>query len=141
LRFDPDEIPPTHQFEIGPITLTANNAAKRGTSYPVTYSLSYRTDTRVDFYYSADPDPHNPRTRAIGAVVASTTSTLGSKRVYLPLVTFGLSEGAPLPAAVSTFHWDLTAVSPGSYYISADVTDKLGNITTWVSEVPLVVTP
>ena len=30
LRLDPDEIPPTHRFEVGAITLAANNTANRG---------------------------------------------------------------------------------------------------------------
>jgi hypothetical protein len=141
LRLDPDEIPPTHRFEVGAITLAANNTANRGTPYLITYNLIGSQSTRVKFYYSTDPDPRNPRAPTIEATVASVSSSLGSKRVYLPMLATSSSGDTTQPAGVFRFRWDLTGVSPGTYYISADVTDDLHNTTTWVSEVPLIVTP
>ena len=141
LRLDPDEMPPSHRFEVGPITLAANNTTNRQKPYLITYSLIGSNSTRVNFYYSTDPNPRNPRTPAREATVASVSSSLSSKRVYLPMVESNASGGVPLPAGVSAFRWDLTTVSPGVYYLSADVTDDFGNKTTWVSEAPLNVTP
>jgi hypothetical protein len=141
LRLDPDEMPPAHRFEVGPITLAANNTTNREKPYLITYSLIGSNSARVNFYYSTDPDPRNPRTPAHEATVVSASSSLGSKRVYLPMVVSNASGGTPLPAGVSAFRWDLTTVSPGNYFISADVTDDFGNKTTWVSEAPLIVTP
>ena len=82
LRLDPDEMPPSHRFEVGPITLAANNTTNRQKPYLITYSLigsnstpSTSTTVPTLILESADAGPR--------VLVVSVSSSLGSKRVIL----------------------------------------------------------
>jgi hypothetical protein len=135
LRFDPHEIPPSTQFEIDYIKLTANDTAQTGSTLWIKYLLS--SSYTPTFYYDTDRNAANGRTIAGSRAPVTLAPKAGPSVIFLPLVTRNFSQTDP--PGTRTFGWNLTGVPAGAYYISADVNDGY-NTTTWYSETPAIIT-
>jgi hypothetical protein len=140
LRFDPHEIPPSTQFEVDYVKLTANDNAPRNGAFKIKYLLN--TSYNATFYYDTDRNPSNGRTLASGTSSSAIPAAAPSSvfKVFLPLVQGG-STSPTDPPGTRIFNWNLDGV-PGNtyYYISADVNDGY-NTTTWYSDTPMFIQP
>jgi hypothetical protein len=154
LRFDPNEniscvtnaskpwVPCSdfHQ-QLDWIRLTAMDEVKKGTPFPVqiTLNVSLSQLTSSAFYYTTDPAGSPQQNRA--AAYAPAPPTPARYSAYLPMVLTGYAPGGSEPGAnTMTFHWDTAAVTPGTYFICASLTDPF-NQATYCSEAPVMVNP
>ena len=135
LRFDPIETPEQTVFHIDYIKLTAPETISRNSVFPIEYHLNKTGNVSVTFYYDSDKNPANGRT-LIGSLNPPARLLSLPYKVYLPFITGNNST----LSSNQIFNWDLQNVPPGSYFISAEISDGF-NTTTWYSDTPVVVTP
>lgn len=137
LRLDPFEIPVATTFSVDFVKLTAMDAGRQNTAFPIKYLLG-KMGVTVVFYYDTDQDKANGRTLA-AQFTAPVAPPPGPHPIYLPLIMRDFSSN-PDPAGTQVFYWDLTGVPAGLFYISADVNDG-STTTTWYSDTQVNVTP
>jgi hypothetical protein len=136
LRMDPHEMPNPATFHVDYVLLTGDETVKTGTPFSIVYSTTPASGVNVTFYYDTDTNAANGRT-PMGQYTA--TAPQATTRVFAPLV---VKDGTPSeinPMTGASWTWN-TAVSPGTYYVSADVNDGVMT-TTWYSETAIIVTP
>jgi hypothetical protein len=109
--------------------LTANDTAVRGSVFDVRYELSQSAN--VTFYYDTDTDPAGRQLAE--AYVSTPIGPGGTNIIYVPTVM------RAYPSYSRVFRWDLTNVTPGFYYLCADVSDEY-NTVTWCSETTVNIT-
>jgi hypothetical protein len=133
-RLDPDEIPPTSPyFHLSSVMLTAMDTASRGANFPIIYQLGSGGSTATFYYSSNHSMTGRQLARGSGQLVAA---PMLAHRLYFPLIAN--PPAFQPPPGTQAFQWNLSGVGPGTYYISADVSDGV-KTTTWVSDTPVVV--
>jgi hypothetical protein len=135
LRMDPDEMPNPMNFHVDFVTLTGDLTAKSGTPFSIVYQTTPATGVSVTFYYDTDTNPNNGRW-LMGSYSAGAAPP--GFKVFVPMVTSSSAPPEIDPMPGDTWVWN-TAVSAGTYYVSADVNDGVMT-TTWYSETPVIVT-
>lgn len=155
VRFDPNENilgVPLHQ-QLDWIRLTKIDQVIRGTIFPITLGLNKPPSQIVTSKYFYTNDLNNPKQHVasqklaigaedIGSLTSSESILAGTNRVMVPII---LKHFVPvdLPPAANqvVYQWDTASVSPGDYYVCAELFDGV-NIALYCSEAPVkVVSP
>lgn len=135
-RFDPNEniygIPWTTHFDW--FLLTGDPEGRVASLVSIWYDLAEPGAT-VTLYYDSDQDPDNGKTLLIEGSEPPHAEPTGPYYVYLPLIVKSPST-AVTPSGTKVL-WDTTGVTPGTYYIMAEVTDGY-NTKQWYSDVPYI---
>ena len=128
LVLHPTENPNSTRFYVGDVKVTGADTVVKGQPYNVTYSLGGSQATNITFYYSTTRDG-NGRVRA---AQYNPITQPGPFREYLPIV-----QASPTSPS-NAFLWDTGGVTPGQYYLSADVSNGY-MVTIWYSDIPVVI--
>jgi hypothetical protein len=141
MRFDPNENITNHSFynEVDWIRLTKPNAITKGQVYELGLNKFSPNDSfDVDLFYTTnvnDPDQH--------AVVlytpppAAPSLPSGPYTIFLPGIMNGIADSFGLEADLK-YQWDTASVTPGEYYICAQVSDNY-NSGTFCSEATITI--
>jgi hypothetical protein len=139
-RHDPHEIPESRVYHLDFIMITGDEVIKAGELFEFIYDVTPQSDLKISFYYDTDTNPDNGRKRVI-----HTNPTTGQFRVFFPALYTPNTPTPPPPQnneinlmTGESAVWNTCGVPPGSYYLSADVSDGV-NTTTWYSEVPVII--
>jgi hypothetical protein len=117
------------------IRLTKENQVDKGTPYLVQLALNKPSGdipTQTFYYTTSRSQPTQHAAQAV-----NTTPPSGSNRVYIPLLANGDSF-LPVAANPSSFVWDTSNVSPGTYYLCVELDDGVNSNTT-CSDAPVTV--
>ena len=157
LRFDPHEIPPSTQFEVDYIKLTAVNEANA--SFDIRWDVSdpKDNDVTITIWFTTDgPGTTGTRTgdrtliatiqpdgrvihpaRPSPMTVASQSS--GNYKIYVPLIMSNYTYSPPPPPCEGNcYRWDTSGWPEGTYYIHIDADDG-HSVTSWCSDIPVVI--
>jgi hypothetical protein len=136
-RFDPHEIASgQRRFHLDYMILTGYDSVRAGTPFSIYYTVAADSAVTITWYYDTDTNVSNGRN---ALSVTTPSAPQANHKIFVPLV---LRAGAAAEIQLltgPTATWN-TSVAPGTYYISADVSDGF-TTTTWYSETPVIVTP
>ncbi len=138
LRFDPDEVPAALGVNLDFVQLTGDETITSGQVFPITYTINAGTAQSLQLYYGPQRNSISGRTQ-ISRVEPTTFSTPDSTKIhqFLPMLVNRYStENNFIQGLIQS--WDTRNIAPGTYYISADVSDGVMT-TTWYSEVSVIV--
>lgn len=141
MRFDPNENITDHTFrnEIDWIRLTKPIVISQGQPFTIGLDKFYANDSfAVDLFYTTDPDNQPTQHPVAYYTPPEPCPPAGPYRVYLPGTMNGTSDSIDI-SGDKTYEWDTASVSPGEYYICAQVYDDY-NQATFCSEATVTVT-
>ena len=134
-RMDPHEVHTALNLHLDFVTLTGDEMVASGDPFDIIYHVDADLPVNIDFFYDDDTNPSNGRT-------AMVRWELGAYSIFLPLIQNGVTAPASSSEIEildgSRWQWDTSSVTAGSYFVSADISDGY-NITTWSSDVPVIV--
>ncbi len=134
-RLDPREIPQATAFHVDYVMLTAMDTGQVNSDFLIKY-LPNKPGLTVTFYYNT--------TRAVAGRKLANPYVPGSPqsgpfKLYVPMLSRRDPGLGDLPGT-QVFLWNLSGVTPSTYYLSADVSDGV-KTTTWFSDAAVVITP
>jgi hypothetical protein len=134
-RFDPSEMSTKSKIHLDYLVLTGDEIIKTGDLFEIFYETTPQDGLEVVLYYDNDKNSQNGRT-----LITPYTPT-GPFKVFLPLTLTKASGTNTKEIHLLTGNhqtWNTSGVPPGTYYISADVSNDL-DTTTWYSELPVII--
>lgn len=141
LRIDPNENITDHEFyqEIDWIRITKPTLITRGEFFRILLKPLLSSDDIKDIKIFYTVDPRNAPTQfLIESYTQPSQPAYGQYTIFLPIVMNGASSQSD-PNLIE-FIWSTNNVSPGEYYLCAQVSDGL-NQSISCSETPVIVTP
>lgn len=139
IRFDPAELYTKYlpeEFSLDWIKLTAMDEVERGAPFLIRYETDTVRPATVAFYYDDDTNPGNGRKSITTADVAAPAAAADvanlQRSVYLPMFANGSFS------CDECVQWTTENVTPGQYYVCADIDDGY-NSTYRCSESPVLV--
>ncbi len=136
-RIDPHEISTPNDFHLDYVLLTGDEQVTAGSPFTIVYDVTPSSGLSLTFYYDTDTDPTNGRT--LMQAYSGPAPPLSPNDVFIPLVNNASSEAEIELIDGLHWVWDTSGVSAGTYYVSSTAADGV-NITTWYSEIPVIIT-
>lgn len=148
LRLDPSELnssllPVTVQLDW--IKLTAVETVTQGEIFPISYNAKSSYPGTATFYYDLDTSPLNGKTfiDTRNTAAAANNWFTNDAKTNPNQQSVAATHQIYLPAVLNNYcnncvYWDTSAVSPGTYYICAEIDDSY-NSTYRCSEAPVIV--
>jgi hypothetical protein len=138
VRFDPNENITNHNFyqQIDWIRLTRPNTVSQGDLYRLELNKLFpEQNFNVTLFYTTNPSVQPMQRQIALSQQQNTPPDGGEHMVYLPIVV----NQRNWSASDMEYLWDTTGVTPGDYYICAQVSDGL-NEAVFCSEAAITVT-
>jgi hypothetical protein len=124
-RMDPHEFTAQRQFFVDHVLLTGDDRVNGGAMFPIRYT-AVGTGLTINFFRDPDRNPNN------------------GNHVLLTMAGGGCPPDPTAPelnlfSGTTCQLWNTTGVPNGTYFIRADVSDGVNQLTAWYSDTPVIV--